>query len=175
MQDGQKFCPECGAQKVVAVPVPPSPTTSRSASAGDATTDAPFVLLIVGAVVALIVIGVLMFTTPHATYEGNVNNGGTVTQGAVTTSCISAWNEMVGNFPHQLVPTDQYALYDYEQAGDSCYTVIHGRQHLAILFLLVALGFGIGAVFRYRVIRRRGVGPVDPKLKTLWTKLTVGS
>jgi hypothetical protein len=111
-------------------------------------------LLAAGAVVALIVVAVLMFSTPHATYQGNVNNSGTVGEGAITTPCISAWNEMAGNFAHPYVPTNTYAFYNYEAAGSACYTVIHGRQHLSIFLLLVAVALGVGAALVYRADNR---------------------
>ena len=114
------------------------------------TADAPLVVVIVGAIVALVVVAVLLFSTPHATYQGNVNNGGTVSQGTITTSCITAWDNTVGNFGHPTVPTGQYALYNYDAANTSCTGVIHGRQHLAILFVIVAVVLGGFAIALYR-------------------------
>ena len=111
--------------------------------------------VVIGAVVALIVVVVLMFTTPHATYNGNVNDGGAVVQGSITTSCISAWDNMVGNFNHPTVPSGMYAQYNQNAANASCTGVVHGRQHLAILLLIVAAGSGVGATLRFRAVRRR--------------------
>jgi len=154
MQAGQKFCPECGAP----VAEKPLPVLTESATGPKDHTVAVF-LLMLGAVVAVIVVLVLMFQTPHATFEGNLantggsGNSGNTTyngQGAVTTSCISAWDEMVGNYAHPYVPTNTYALYNYNAGGDACYNVIHGRQHLSILLLIVAVALGVGVILLYR-------------------------
>ena len=90
MLNGQKFCPDRDTLGVSTTPPPPQ-SADHPAADRPTQADIPFVLLVVGAVVALIVAFVLMFTTPHATFDGNVNDGGNVAQGTISTSCITAW------------------------------------------------------------------------------------
>ena len=149
MLNGRRFCPDCGTPGVSTTPPPPQ-SADHPAADRPTQADIPFVLLVVGAVVALIVVFVLMFTTPHATFDGNVNDGGNVAQGTISTSCITAWDNMVRNFSHPSVPSGTYELYVSLTFRIALVGLVHGRQHLAILFLVVAVGLGIGASFRYR-------------------------
>jgi len=56
---------------------------------------------------------------------------------------------MVGNFSHNPVPTDTYALYNYNAGNTACTSVVHGRQHLAIGFLIVAIVLAAVAIAMY--------------------------
>ena len=152
---GQKFCPECGAAYSGPAASEPAEATVRPNLDLNARAEVPFLILAFGTFAALILLAVVTFTTPHATYNGNVNDGGAVVQGSITTSCISAWDNMVGNFNHPTVPSNTYAQYNQNAANASCTGVVHGRQHLAILLLIVAVGSGVGATLRFRAVRHR--------------------
>jgi hypothetical protein len=145
------------AVTTTAPPLPstrPAGTQIRRIPAGF--NDVGLRLLVAGAAIAVVLVGVLMFTTPHATFDGYVNsdNGGIGTA-PVTWSCVSAWNDLVGNYPVN-APGGYYYNQNLKAAGSACGGVVRGREHLATLFLVVAVGCGISAAIRYRIVARRG-------------------
>lgn len=153
MLGSEVFCPECGRPKAVPTVLPlrdqTAPVTRGSHRPAPATTPrrrsyAGFGSCLVGAVAALAVAAIVMFTTPHASYDAYVNTAGS--QQVLSTSCITAWDNMVGNLDYRPAPTEGYALRNYEAKDASCTNVVHGRQHLALvlgIFAMVLAGIAI--------------------------------
>jgi rubredoxin len=157
MLNRDMFCPECGAPKKDPRPSQTAPNRAAVATAQrSADTDLAFVLLVVGAVASLIVIAVLMFTTPHASYNAYYYPSGATSPSVETTSspCITAWRNMVGNLDVN-TSANQIQADNTQSASNACGIVIHGRQHLSILFLVIAVACGVVAAIRLASVRRR--------------------
>ena len=128
--------------------------------------DLPFLALIAGAVVSLIVVAVLMFSTPHASYAGYYYPNGVENGYAEQTqvgSCITAWDEMAGSFNTTETYSTEVQQLNEGALNPACSGVIHGRQHVPILFLIVALGLCIAAVFRRRSVTQRRQAAFQPE------------
>jgi hypothetical protein len=107
-------------------------------------------------IIAFAIGAVMLFSAPHATYgylppSGSMQfdaNGAPI-QVAATTSCLSAWNFWQGNFG--IPASNQFPdASASNNAGAACRAVIHGREHLVVLLIVLAVILGVaGGVTEY--------------------------
>jgi hypothetical protein len=143
LQPGQPFCSQCGspALQVAAPARVPSGVAKRA--------DNVFQALIILGVIALIVAGVLMFGTPHASYdEWSPSSSGGYSQQTQTTSCITGWRNLIGDHPVIPAPAYQYQQTNLNNANTACGAVIAGRQRISFLLLASGIGLVIAAWVR---------------------------
>lgn len=143
MASGQNFCPLCGAVVQKTVP-PPVPSLAQSSSP-----DNFYQGLVIVGVILLIIAAVLLFSTPHASYNEYVpSSSGGFTQQTANVGCITAWNNLVGNHPVFPTPNYPYQQDNTASANTACAAVIAGRQRIAIPLALIAVGMLIAAGVR---------------------------
>jgi hypothetical protein len=108
-------------------------------------------------IIAFAIGAAMLFSAPHATYAYFPPGGsaqfaanGEEVQSVATTSCISAWNYWQGNFNFQPNPNQFPDANANANANAACTRVIHGREHLAVLLIIVAVILGVaGGVTEY--------------------------
>lgn len=160
MRSTQNYCSECGALRSVAV-IP-------SVDQREASNHTAFIWLVGLAVVALLVVAVIMFTTPHASYNRYYypSDSDSLSQQTTTGSCITAWADMAGNLTVSPPNSTQVEEDNIQSLSNSCTDVIHGRQHLAILLIVVAAVLGIAAILTRRRVTNQLVARPHLYLQT---------